>query len=306
MEYTKDNYLYGTGSGDTWHVNIDPPKRKVKTYFEETVEAVEYVYANKTGKFTVMLSGGLDSRYVCEVLLKLGLEFDVVIIELKDNKGQNYNEHDFKYAYEFCKNKNIIPKTFILNFDKFVDSGRIVEIAESVSCCSPVVSTCLHVIEQLDGFILLGNDPPYLRLEKDKNVWMLEELQYIHGLLRYFQKHNLPGCPFLLSFTPEMMLSFLLDPHILKLGTGQHPGKLGSNSTKSYVFNNGSGFNMPIYDFTNKTRIKLNGFEFIYKSPIRYHPNLSIFYDNFFKIWNGEYLEPYTEVIERLSINQYD
>jgi len=304
MEYIKDNYLYGVGSGDTWHVNIDPPKRKVKTYFEETIEAVEYVYANKTGKFTVMLSGGLDSQYVCEVLLKLGMEFDAIIFELKDNKGQNYNEHDFKHAYEFCKNKNITPKTFVVNFDKLIESGRLTEIAESIHCGSPNICLYLYVIEQLDGFILLGNDPPYLRFEQDKNVWMLEELQYIHGLLRYYQKHNLPGCPFLLSYTPEMMLSFLLDPEIVKLGTNQKPGKLGSNSTKSHVFNNGSGFNMPVYDYNAKTRIKLNGFEIIWKSPIRDHPNLSIFYDNFFKIWNGEYLEPYTDAVERLSIFQ--
>jgi hypothetical protein len=102
-----------------------------------------------------------------------------------------------------------------------------------------------------------------------------------------------------------MMLSFLLDPYIVKLGTGQFPSKLGSNSTKSHVFNNGSGFNMPVYNFTNKiTRIKQTGFEIIYKSPIRNHPNLSIFFDNFFKIWNGEYLEPYTDAVERLSIFQ--
>jgi len=43
MEYTKNKYLYGTGTGDTWHVNIDPPTRKVRTYFEETVEAVKLV-----------------------------------------------------------------------------------------------------------------------------------------------------------------------------------------------------------------------------------------------------------------------
>jgi hypothetical protein len=302
MEYTKDNYLYGTGSGETWHVNIDPPKKKVRTYFEETIEATEYVYTNKTGKFTVLLSGGLDSQYVCEILLRLGMEFDVVIIELKDRSGQNYNEHDFKWAYEFCRSKNIIPKTFELNFDKFVESGRIVEIAESVSCCSPIVCTCLHVIEQIDGFILMGNDPPYLRYNAEKNLWMLEELQYVHGLLRYFQKYNLPGCPFLLSYTPEMMLSFLLDPSIVKLGTGQFPGKLGSNSTKANVFNNGSNFNMPNYDWSTKVRIKQHGFETIRRSSlIREHPNFSIFYDKFFNVWNGQYFEPYKDAVSRLS-----
>lgn len=304
MEYTKDNYLYGTGSGDTWTVNIDPPKRKVKSYFEETVLVLEELYSKKTGKFTVLLSGGLDSQYVCEVLLRLKMPFDAVIYDYRDKSNQSYNYHDIKWAYEFCLSKNINPKTLIIDFNHLVESGRAVDIANEIICCSGPVTHCLSVIDQIDGFILMGNDPPYLRYEKDKNLWVLEELQYIHGLLRYFKKHKLNGCPFLLSYSAEMMLSFLLDPNIIKLGTGQLPGKLGSNSTKSLVFNRVSNFNMPTYNFTTKTRVKLHGFENIYNSHLREHPNIKIFFDDFWKKWNGEYLEPYEDVVKRLSIFQ--
>jgi hypothetical protein len=100
-----------------------------------------------------------------------------------------------------------------------------------------------------------------------------------------------------------MMLSFLLDPNIVKLGTGQLPGKTGSNSTKSHVFNNGSNFGMPVYDFVTQKRIKFTGYEQIYHSDIMDHPNMKIF-DEFKKKWNGEYLEPYTDAVKRLSINQ--
>ena len=137
----------------------------------------------------------------------------------------------------------------------------------------------------------------------EKGVWVLEELEYIHGLLRFYKKYNVNGCPFLLSYTPEMMLSFLLDPAIVKLGTGQLPGKLSSNSTKSHVFNNGSNFNMPSYDFKTKSRVKYTGYELIYASDMVKHPNMQIFKD-FIKCWNGEYLEPYIDVVARLSVNQ--
>ena len=304
MDYTKDNYLYGVGSGVNWHVHIDPPKRKVKTYYEETLEAVEYVYSNKIGKFTVLLSGGLDSQYVCEILLRLKIDFDVVIMEYLNKDGENYNAHDTKWAYEFCQSKNLQPKTIRIDFDKLVESGKAVEIAESIECCSCSVVYLLSVIDKIDGFILMGNDPPYLKYDSNKNTWFLEELQFIHGLLRYFKKHSLVGCPFLLSYTPEMMLSFLLDPSIEKLGTGLIPGKLGSNSTKSYVYNNGSNFNLPTYNFVTNSRVKLHGFEKIYKSPIREHPNMSIIMDHYWHMWNGEYLESYTDVVKRLSINQ--
>ena len=303
MELIKNNYLYGTGHGDTWHVNIDPPIRKVKTYFEETLSAVEYVYANKTGKFKVLYSGGLDSQYVCEVLLHLGIDFDPVIIELKNNSGEVLNMHDIQHAYEFCKSRNIEPIRYDLNFEKFVESGKNVEIAESVTCCSFALPATMYVSSQLDGFTLLGNDPPYMRYEKDKDIWVLEELEYVHSLLRYYKKYGVNGCPFLLSYTPEMMLAFLIDPQVQKLGTGQLPGKLGSNSTKSYVFNNGSNFNMPVYNFTTQSRVKYTGYEEIFRSEFIQHPNLQIF-EEFKKKWNGEYLEPYTDVVKRLSVNQ--
>jgi hypothetical protein len=302
MELIKDNYLYGTGHGDTWHVNIDPPKRQVKTYFEETLEAVEYVYANKTGKFQVLYSGGIDSQYVCEVLLHLGIVFDPVIIELKNSNGEVLNMHDIKYAYEFCQSKNLTPTIYDFDFTKFLDSGKNVEIAESVTCCSFALPATMYVASQLDGFTLLGNDPPYMRLEPN-NVWVLEELEYIHSLLRFYKKYKVNGCPFLLSYTPEMMLSFLMDPSIVALGTGKMPGKKGTNSTKAQVFNNGSNFNIPSYDFVSKTRVKQTGYEQIYHSELREHPNMKIF-EEFKTKWNGEYLEPYVDVVKRLSVNQ--
>jgi hypothetical protein len=52
-----------------------------------------------------------------------------------------------------------------------------------------------------------------------------------------------------------------------------------------------------------KKRIKLTGYEQIYNSEIMQHPNIKIF-EEFTKKWNGEYLEPYSDAVKRLSINQ--
>jgi hypothetical protein len=303
MELTKNNYLYGIGHGETWHVNIDPPTRKIKTYFEETLDAVEYIYANKTGKFQVLYSGGIDSQYVCEVLLYLGIEFDPIIIELKNNSREVLNMHDIAYAFDFCTSKNIKPVIYDLNFDEFVESGKIIEVAKSVNCCSFAIPATLHVAGQLDGYSIIAGGDPYIKYNESKNIWLFEELEYAHSSLRYYAKNNLNGSPFILSYTPEMMLSFLLDPRIVELGSGLIPGKTGSNSSKSYVYNNGSGFNIDVYDFANMSRIKYTGYEKINSSTLMNHPNIKIFEE--FKLkWNGEYLEPYEHVINRLSVNQ--
>jgi len=303
MDLTFNNYLYGTGSGDSWNVNIDPPLGPVNTYFEETLTSMEYVYTNKSGKIQLLYSGGLDSEFVARILLHLKMDFEVVIIRLTQPNEIDLNHHDTKYAFEFCVSHNIKPIVYEIDFLKFIESGRHREIAESVECCAYSVPMSLYVAEQLDGFTVMGNDPPYIRYEKDKDAWYLEELQYIHSLLRYYKKFNLQGCPFLLSYRPEQMLSFLLDPAIQELGYNRILGKTGSNSTKSHVFNRGNDFNMDVYDFTGNNRKKYTGFEEIYRSEYMTHPNLAVFKE-FKEKWNGEYLEYFPDAIKRLSLNQ--
>lgn len=302
MELIKDNYLYGLGHGQDWWVNIDPPKNKIKNYFEETVTVIEYIYAHKTGKFQVLYSGGQDSQYVCEVLLKLGINFEPIIIRLCGASGVIYNDFDIKYAFDFCESKNITPKVYDFNFENFVDSGKIIELAESVTCCAFEMIPTMYVASQLDGFTLLGDGEPYIRL-LDNGVWAVEEKELTHSLLRFYKKFQLNGCPYLLSYTPEMMLSFLMDPVIVKLGTGQLPGKTGSNSSKAHVYNNGSNFGMEPYDYVTKKRIKQGGYEKIYDTDLMNHPNLKIF-DEYKNKWNGIYLELYTNAIDRLAIHQ--
>jgi hypothetical protein len=303
MELIKDNYLSGSGSGDTWHVKIDPPKSPiVGSYFEETVKSTEYVYANKTGKIHVLFSGGLDSEFVARVLLHLKMDFEIVIINLQDSQGKQYNNHDTSYAFDFCKQYNIKPIVYDLNFDNFVTSGKLLEIANSIECCAVEMPATVHVASQIDGFTLMGNDPPYLRHDMKSDRWYLEELQCIHSTLRFYDRNKISGCPFLLSYSAEQMLSFLLDPAIVKLGNNLLPWKGGSNSTKSYVFNNGSGFDMRVYDFSQHATSKLSGYELIHQSKISQHPDFKIF-EELKKKWNGAYLEYYPDAVTRLSCN---
>lgn len=303
MELIKDNYLRGVGNGSTWSVQIDPPRKKVKSYFEESLDVAKYVYENKEGKLLLLYSGGLDSQYVFNLFYRLGFDFTPVIIRLLDTNGLEYNSHETVYAFEYCKTKNIKPLVYDLNFDEFVISGELLTVAEIARCGSFHIPATMHVAKQLGGFTVLGNDPPYLRYNPDTNLWYLEELEIIHSLLNYYNLENIKGCPFLLSYTAEMMLSFLLDPAIQKLGTGKCPGKLGSNSTKVHVFNNGSEFNIPNYDFKTKSRVKYTGYEKIVEAEIINHENFQKF-KLFENKWRGEHFFEYSHIVQSLSIHQ--
>lgn len=287
-EYLKDNYMSGSGNGPTWHVRIDSCTRSVKSYYEETIEAAKHMYETKRSPLYLLYSGGMDSEYVFNVFLELGFKFTPVIIRLS-----NYNEHDLLHAFNFCESKGVTPKIVDLDFDNFVTSGKITEIAESIKSCGYEIPATMHVASQLDGFIVLGNDPPYMKYFADSNTWCLEELELIHSILNYFRLHHLEGSPFLLSYSPEMMLSFLLDPTMVSLANNQMPGKQGTNTTKVHVFNNGSGYNI-------KNRKKYTGYEIIERSEIFNHPNLQKFFE-YKKIWGGAHYEPYHDLVERMK-----
>lgn len=304
MEFIKDNYLKGSGNGPTWHVDIDPPKRKIKTYFEETCLAAEYMYSYKLGRLYLLFSGGMDSQYVFHVFKRLKFNFTPVIIRLQGKYYDiDYNAHESVYAFEYCKQHAIEPLVMKFDFDKFVDNGEIFEICNEVKCGSHHLAACMKISTMLDGFMVQGNDPPYMKYDTKNEKWKLEEMEVIHSILNFHKIKNVPGCPFLLSYTAEMMLSFLTDPHMVSLANGKYPGKLGTNSGKAYVFNRNSDFNMHPYNFITKSRVKSTGYEIIDSSELMNCPNM-LEYQQYRKKWCGVYYEDWHTVVERLSINQ--
>lgn len=302
MDLIQDNYLRGSGNGKYWHVDIDPPKRKVKSYHEETLETARYVYENKQGKIHLLYSGGLDSQYVFNVLHSLKMDFVPVIIRVQ-GRGMiyDYNHEESKYAFEHCKCLGIKPKVIVFDFDPFFESGELIELADTFECGSWMIPATMKVAKELGEFVVMGNDPPYLKYFQDTDAWYLEELEVIHSILRFFRRYDVPGCPFFLSYRAEQMLSFLLDRTIVDLANGKYPGKLGTNTSKVHVFNNGSGFNMTNYDWS--TRKKMTGYESFLQTDLGKSYGM-----NHFQSWKlqyyGGYYEQYHRAVERLSVHQ--
>lgn len=293
MRLLDNNYLRGSGHGSTWHVEIDPPRRPVKSYYEETVIAAEMIWAQKQGALNLLYSGGLDSEYVLSVFLKLGMDIHPVIMNLCSHSGYIYNTHESKYAFKFCEAKGLNPTVINLNFDEFVESGQLLSIAESVECAAYQLPASMWLASQIDGTVITGNDPPHLKLNTQDGQWYLDEEEIIHTQFKYFKKYDVYGTPFFLSYTPELMLSFLLDPTMADLANHKFYGKLGSNSTKVHVFNNGSGFDL-------EQRVKQHGYEKIAESPIYHHPDIQAVIARKDR-WLGTSDHQYHEVVARLT-----
>jgi hypothetical protein len=289
MELVQNNYLRGYGHGENWRVEIDPPSRLIKSYYEEIVLAAELIWSQRQGPLYLMYSGGLDSEYVLSVFLKLGMEITPVILRMNND----YNAHDIEYAFWYCEEHNLKPTVVDLDFDKFVDSGELIRIAESVECAVFQLPASMWLASQLDGTVITGDGNPHLKLNKSNNLWYIDEEEYHYTLLKYWKKYEINGTPFFTGYTPETMLSFLTDPAIESLANNRYPGKEGSHSVKIDVYNRGTNFNL-VY------RVKHTGYETIRQSKIFNHPDIQTV-RSWRDKWYGTHYLQYHELVKTLS-----
>lgn len=261
MKIVHNNYLRSSGSGPTWNVEIDAPSRPVGTYFEEAVRAAELIWAQKQGTLYMCYSGGLDSEFALSVFRHLGMDIVPVIM------CTQYNQVERQYALDYCDRYNITPTIVDLDLDKFIESGKMREIAEDIQCGAWQIPSNMWLTSQLDGTVITGECPPHLK--KVDNLWYHDEDQVYHSTVTYFKKNGVYGTPFFMNYTAEMVYAFLTDPAIVELAGDKIYGKLGSHSTKYRVYNN----NNSAFELTNRT--KLHGYETVKDHPIFNHPDIS-------------------------------
>jgi hypothetical protein len=255
---TRNNYIRQSGSGSDFKVEID--KLPVGgNYYEESVLAAEELYSIKEGNLHVLYSGGLDSEYVLSLFLELGMNITPVIIKLSE-----YNAHDIKYAFDFCQYRNVTPKIIDIDFDMFVKSGKLLEIATEARSSVYHRPATAYAASQLDGTVLLGDGEPYIRLNEETNTWNLEVDEHDYVVYNYLTSRGIPCAPHFNRYRAEMMSAYMLDPRMKELAEHKHPGKLGSNSSKTFMYNRHSPFKLA-------ERQKYTGYEVIEQSEIFKH-----------------------------------
>ena len=257
---TKNNYIRHKHSGINFQVEID--KLAVGgNYYQESVLAAEEIYNLKEGKLHIMYSGGLDSEYVLSLFLELGMDITPVIVKL----NPFYNNHDIQYALNFCQLKNLTPMIIDIDFDEFVKSEKILDIARETRSSVYHRPATAYAAGQINGTVLLGDGEPYIRLDENTNTWNLEIDEHDYVVYNYLSNRGIPCCPHFNRYRPEMMSAYMLDPRMRELADHVHAGKLGSNSSKTYMYNRYSPFKL-------EARKKYTGYEIIENSEIFKHP----------------------------------
>jgi hypothetical protein len=283
---TKNNYLRQFGTGNTFNIEIDTLPIKFDNHFIESCRAAEEIYSNKQGKFHILYSGGLDSEHTLAVFLHLGLDVTPVIIEL--NTG--YNKHDIKYAFEFCESKKLKPVVIDIDFDNFVRSGQMLSIAKETKSSVYHRPATSYAASLLDGTVLLGDNEPYINLNVETNKWNYQIREDEYSITNYFNQKGIYGTTHFGCWTSEMTISFLSDKIIQNLARNKFIGRLGSNSSKHYVYNRNSNFNLVV-------REKYTGYEIIEKSEIFKHESFKEL-EQFGETCNGVYVKDYFDMMK--------
>lgn len=283
----KDDYIYTCGSGPSWQIKIATPQGPIDNYFLESQRAAELVWAQKSGKVYIMYSGGVDSEYTLKLFHSMGMPVVPVIVRLTPS----YNDHDTDYAFRFCRSVGLEPLVIDIDFDHFVRSGLILDIARSAELDIFQYPATLHAISQLDGTVICSTGEPAVRLEN--GTWNVIFNQYDYTFFKYFEKHSITGTPFFIAYTPEMLFSFILDPRVNDLVNNRIKGKLGHQSSKFIIYNRHSEFNLV-------ERPKYTGYENIEKSEIVKHDNIRAIEEMKSK-WGGKAQEEYYTFISKLK-----
>jgi hypothetical protein len=264
--------LRATGTGKTFKVDIPSYNGTLRDYHTICKELAEQAWKPN---LHLMYSGGVDSEYILNLFLSLGMNIIPVIVRL----DLDYNYHDISHATSFCESKGLRPVIIDIDFDDFVTSGKIIDVAESCQCGAYQLPATFHAVNQLDGPVIMGSHGP-VHLSNVDEQWHIDELEVFHSVRKYFEVNKIEGNPFFLAQTAEQFHSFLQHPISRALVNNEYPGKLGNNSTKGSVYNDISGFEM-------RHRNKYTGYEVVDRSEIVQHENIQWFKDR----WDGRYLE---------------
>ncbi|MBO01929.1 MAG: hypothetical protein CMG35_04750 [Candidatus Marinimicrobia bacterium] len=226
---THNNYFTTSGHGSRWKVKLKSGDRFPDNYYKESIRAARLLDSSIDAPLVLLFSGGLDSEYMVNVFIKSGVEFKVAIISYGD-----YNKHDNKYAFEFCKKRNIEPIVIDVDIEKFITSGRIIEIANEAKCCAYQIPSIMEGILKVDGAVIMANGEPYVK--NFDGDWRWEETERVNSYMNWYKQKNILGTPDFLRYTPQMTAGFLLEPRVMKLVNNELPGKLSTRTSKHIIY----------------------------------------------------------------------
>ena len=238
MSFTKDNH-FKFGYDHRWFVPRNNPEQRYTVLFDhcqreplswrdECIEAARLIGQGTDDPIHVLYSGGIDSEVTVMSFLEAGVSITADIMCFEDD----LNQHDVRYAFEFCRSHNVPFKVHNLNIRKFF-AGQMYDYADVTHCASPQLCATMWLVDQIDGYPVIGQGECVLVLKDDR--WVFRESEMVNSFYRYYMVTDREGIPGFHQYTPEQMLSFFKDTTFLPY-MNLTSGKTSNKTTKPEIY----------------------------------------------------------------------
>jgi hypothetical protein len=221
-------------STDRLFVKYGSAHRSPSNFGEESVLAAQQIQTNFNSPIYLCLSGGIDSEFLVRTFIESKVPFEVLIMRLNDD----LNLHDIGWALRLCQSHKLKFRFLDLHVQKFFSSPEYDFLLEESKTVYPMLTTQMKLIEHvcldLNGIPVLGSGECLVQKINDR--WYQVDSEPILSLYQFMRSRNYRGVPAFFQWSPELVLSFLLDPLIQDLYNNRFPEASTSTSFKLEIY----------------------------------------------------------------------
>ena len=144
--------------------------------------------------------------------LQEGISFKVLNAKFK----YGYNKYDQEHLYRFIQKYNLDCTTIEINIENFLDT-ELLAYADATQSVSPQFPVNMKLWDAVDGYIVSGHGDPIIRRVPYTKDFFLQVQEKEDAIFRYFLWRGRDGCPGFYNYTPEILLSFIMESEVSRM-----------------------------------------------------------------------------------------
>lgn len=209
VEITHKNHMRVSSSFDEpYHVFMGKCKYFPTSFKEESLRVARLIKEKAGNKdIWISLSGGIDSEFIARTFLEAGIPFKAATLVYKNG----INQYDNDYCRQFSKEVGIDLVEYEIDLVEWFEN-KMGDVAFNLKSVSPQFPTHTWLWDQLDGFIVAGHGDPIFT--KKNNTWYFQVREKEDTIYRWAEYRNRSAATGFYAYTPEILLSFVLEPEI--------------------------------------------------------------------------------------------
>lgn len=242
---------------DRLHFRVNPCEHRPQSWAQELRSALTKLVDTHGTKLALFYSGGSDSEVVLRELVGLGVTPEVHTIKF----SSDLNAHETQHADELCASLGIRPIIWQHDVDRYVQEEQYLDLGLRYQCTQIAYLTVLKYASQVNLPVVMGGEV-YLQRHQhaDGRVLSDQDWYYIYRededgvTYRYSIDTGHPVINEVMTYTPELLYSWLVHPTIARVANNEEYGKITILSVKRQAYESELGYEL-------KAQSKFHGYE---------------------------------------------